>query len=322
MLGEAPSELFAPIDEEGWLWVHTEGRRWRPAVAASLPPLPRDEEQVRYCGLAGDAALRQAWAFYRLVLDVAEPRLGPARTWRAVLDFGCGWGRVLRLFLKHVPSDRLWGVDCLQEAIRLCGGDWARFHHIAPRPPTTLPDATFDLIYAYSVFSHLSEEAHWAWLREFRRLLRPGGLLVVTTRPRRFIEWCAQVRAWSPLPAWAKGTAAAFPEARAWLARYDAGEYCHVATGGGEGLDASFFGETCIPETYVRRRWPELLEILDVVADQARCEQDVIVARSPNRRGEPQRLLAEAGLTDGQESRRREILSSRTPAKNGVDESS
>src|SRR5438309_300916 len=45
------------------------------------------------------------------------------------------------------------------------------------------------LIYLYPVFSHFPEEMHLALLREFHRLLRPGGLLIAPTRQRNFILW-------------------------------------------------------------------------------------------------------------------------------------
>jgi SAM-dependent methyltransferase len=41
------------------------------------------------------------------------------------------------------------------------------------------------LIYALSVFSHLDEPLQRAWLAEFRRLLRPGGLLVLSVLGER-----------------------------------------------------------------------------------------------------------------------------------------
>lgn len=47
-------------------------------------------------------------------------------------------------------------------------------------PPTPYVSGSFDLIYALSVFSHLDEPLQRDWLAEFRRLLRPGGLLVLS----------------------------------------------------------------------------------------------------------------------------------------------
>ena len=97
------------------------------------------------------------------------------------LDFGCGSGRVARHLMDHVE---LTGVDVDAEAIAWCAkhlrGD---FRVIAPNPPLPFADATFDVVYAVSVFTHLDEKPQFAWLRELRRVLKPGGKLVASTHP-------------------------------------------------------------------------------------------------------------------------------------------
>ena len=50
-------------------------------------------------------------------------------------------------------------------------------------------DETFDLIYAISVFTHLTEELGRAWIAELRRLLRPGGLLMFTVHGRACLPY-------------------------------------------------------------------------------------------------------------------------------------
>ena len=42
----------------------------------------------------------------------------------------------------------------------------ANFETVEPFPPTSLPAGSFDLVFAYSVFSHLSEAAATAWVEE------------------------------------------------------------------------------------------------------------------------------------------------------------
>ena len=49
-----------------------------------------------------------------------------------------------------------------------------------PLPPLPYADGSFDLIYGVSVFTHLSEEHQRAWLPELRRILKPGGLLLLS----------------------------------------------------------------------------------------------------------------------------------------------
>ncbi|MCA1697943.1 MAG: class I SAM-dependent methyltransferase [Actinobacteria bacterium] len=55
-------------------------------------------------------------------------------------------------------------------------------------PPLPQPDAYFDLVWATSVFTHISD--HWsAWLLELHRLLKDGGLLIATFLGRGVLEW-------------------------------------------------------------------------------------------------------------------------------------
>lgn len=277
--GRSPAELFALVSDDFWLWCFTEGYRTDERLRALLPGFPPEDVQCRFTGAAGDQTMREAFAFYALVKSLE--RQHGRHPLQSVLEFGCGWGRVIRLFTRDIEPDRLWGVDCMSAAIDICRetNPFNRFELIDPFPPATLPSDTFDLVYAYSVFSHLSEPAHLAWLAEFRRILKPDGLLIVTTRPREFILTCAQMREVSEQPTWAAGTAMSFKNTAKALALYDQGEFLFEPTGGGDVLDASFFGETCIPQRYVVDNWTRFFEVVGYLDDRQLCLQNVIVAR-------------------------------------------
>lgn len=277
--GRSVHELFRECTDDFWFWCATEGYRHDARLRAILPTLPSEEEQFHFTGAAGDDTLREAFAFYTLVRSLCRQHMVHAP--ETVLDFGCGWGRIVRFFAKDVDRERLWGIDCTPEAIDLCKATNrdARFSLVAPLPPSQLPENAFDLVYSYSVFSHLSEDAHLAWLAEFRRILKPGGLLIATTRPREFILTCAKARAANETRDWALGTASAFPNTEDALARFDRGEFLYHGVGGGGVLDQSFFGETCIPQQYVRAQWTKWFAFVGFVDDRRVCIQNVIVVR-------------------------------------------
>ncbi len=101
----------------------------------------------------------------------------------AVLDFGCGCARVLAELEQRLGSGAtLLGCDIDEEAIR-----WAARHHPGmrfavngPLPPLPYEDASMDLVFASSVFTHVNEGSQQAWLEELRRILTPGGIAIVS----------------------------------------------------------------------------------------------------------------------------------------------
>lgn len=291
--GVSPRDAFSEVSDDYWLWMHTEGYRKSPQLRELLPGLPAESIQRGFTGSAGDTTLREGFVAYALFKRLAEECL-EGRELHTVLDFGCGWGRTIRFFLKDVEASELWGVDCHPLAIETCRqtNRWCRFELVDPLPPSNLPANTFDLIYCYSVFSHLSEEAHDQWLREFKRILGPGGVLIATTWPRQFILRCAELRSQETRAAWQWSAARAFPDTEAALASYDGGGYVHTPTGANnEVLTSAFFGETCIPQRYVETHWTECFDFVDFIDDRSRCPQNVIVVR----KGAPAAAFGERG---------------------------
>ena len=98
-----------------------------------------------------------------------------------VLDFGTGCCRIARHF-KDRPWD-LHGCDYNPRAVTWCRENLpfltAAVNDL--EPPAPYPDRTFDLVYAYSVLTHLTDRLGRAWIAEWRRLVGPGGLVLVTT---------------------------------------------------------------------------------------------------------------------------------------------
>lgn len=97
-----------------------------------------------------------------------------------VLDFGCGCGRVLR-HLGHLPA-ALFGCDTNPVAVDWCSDHlpFARVAVNALESPLDYDAESFDVVYALSVFTHLPARLQSHGMSEMRRVLKPGGVLVLS----------------------------------------------------------------------------------------------------------------------------------------------
>lgn len=135
----------------------------------------------------------------------------------AVLEWGCGCARITRHLRAAlgVRAGRLVAADADARAVDWCRAQSAALAGIefvahAPQPPLPFADAGFDVVLGFSVLTHLSERSARAWTADLARVLRPGGLVLLTTHGRgqrallsraerrRFDAGQIVVQAWAP----------------------------------------------------------------------------------------------------------------------------
>lgn len=114
---------------------------------------------------------------------------------RTILDFGCGVGRLaMPLFHWHkYPTHAVdvspWCVNVVKQ--RLTD---VNVQKISNLPNAPFADNTFDAVYAVSVWTHLPFERQWPWLREINRILKPGGIALITTSGYRALKYRREER--------------------------------------------------------------------------------------------------------------------------------
>ena len=249
--GGGSYELFRDLDADLWALLLTKEYDGYPNIRALLPDMPDPSLQELWNGASGVTLAGLGAGFYRKLRERFSDHGQVPLAGAHVLDFGCGWGRLTRFLARDVDPGGLHGCDPVQMILDVCRetgvpATLARSDFVPERVPF---DGPFDLAFAFSVFTHLSEAAQESSLRALHAALRPGAILIVTVRPPAYLHV-------SPL---LEPTPIESEEAR-YIFVPHAAEASHPQYGGGD----MTYGETVITLPYIRERWAPLFELLDV----------------------------------------------------------
>ncbi len=145
-------------------------------------PFPPPELRFLVAGTADPSwFLRGGKLSVETLVELLDKQGKSLDQFQAVLDQGCGCGRVLR-HLDTLPPGRLHGCDVNSLAIRWCQNNLlhATCDANGLEPPLPYPNRKFDLVYSWSIFTHFPEPLQSVWMQELRRVLVPGGYLVMS----------------------------------------------------------------------------------------------------------------------------------------------
>lgn len=107
-----------------------------------------------------------------------------------ILDWGCGPARITRHIQGLLPNAQVYGTDTNADTIA-----WNELHFnsisFVPQkqtPPLPFTDQQFDLIIGFSVLTHIPANMQEKWMNELYRILKPGGIIWLTTHGQYYIQ--------------------------------------------------------------------------------------------------------------------------------------
>jgi len=232
--------------------------------ALPLPPFENNE------GYAQTAGLLMYWLFgLSDYLKVMKKTQECAVDVRRVFDFGGSTGRVARHFYCQDEKREVWWCDfkvsSVQWSLKYFPAEMRVFLN-TNLPHLPIPDGYFDVVSAFSVFTHI-DDLETAWLLELKRVVRPGGMLYLTIHDDT--TWCdlkpddrlAQVIRSAP-----NGRSLAFdgspmPDDRvAFQFTHETNYNCHIFHS----------------QAYIRKNWGRFFDVVEILPNQHGAQAVVV----------------------------------------------
>jgi SAM-dependent methyltransferase len=148
-------------------------------ISRDTYPIPCAEDREGYSpGFDGTYWLSGFEDYLKIMEFVDKYSLKP----KAVFDFGCASGRLIRHYAAQTEIPEIWGSDINARHIRWLYENLPHtvkpiFNHCIPTLP--IPDKSIDVISAFSVFTHI-DTFETCWLAELQRIMSDDGLAYIT----------------------------------------------------------------------------------------------------------------------------------------------
>ena len=274
--------VFGHLDNDAWLEVLVRSIDDRQIEGVEFPGFPPPEFQSQLHGHFGRHSLTEAASFYNFVH--AKGLTGPASPWHGkgyMLDFGAGWGRITRMFMRDFPLRNIVGYEPSNRFCSVARGNNPFISFLSGEylPNGILPANRFNLVVGWSVFSHLSRMSAAAWLAEMERVTAPGAAIVMTTWGRRFLDrLAAEKQQWDAgqdIHWYSKVCLNAIGDITARIAEYEAGDFVWF-TGG----SSTLYGEAFVSKHALEKLLQECAPKLFIdTFDTTTLAQDAFVLR-------------------------------------------
>lgn len=271
-----------PLDQ--WIWLNRVGCFENASLKQFVSPFPPVELMQNVSGLTTERDFASHGADFYIALSAASPCSLTA--YKKLLDFGCGCGRLARMFKGH-PNE-LFGCDIDRRHI-----EWVKHALLnvnaevtSVSPPLPYAGDTFDAIISISIFTHLNEESQDKFLEELWRISAPQGYLFLTVHGKRALDRALNEKQIRAMISVEEGP---FQSA---VRQFTAGkhgfilQHGHLTTSNTWGSSSNRlvtepfeYGITFVPEEYVRSHWGKWFDVFDYRHGAIHDFQDIVVLR-------------------------------------------
>lgn len=140
---------------EDWLWLNRTRAFERPELRRFVSPFPPPALMQNVSGLESERDFASHGVDIFAALSVASPR--PLAEYKHIMDFGCGCGRLARMFKGH--GHKVSGCDIDRRHVEWTKDnlDYMQVKLSSVKPPLPYKDDDFDAIISISVFTHPSQ---------------------------------------------------------------------------------------------------------------------------------------------------------------------
>lgn len=209
-------------------------------------------------------------AIYRAIQN-ASPKM--LTDYKNVFDFGCGCGRLARMFKGH--PGQVTGCDLDRRHVDWINGNLPFMKAVQTKPNEALPfdDESFDAVISISVFSHLNELAQIFYLEELSRVSRSGAYLFLTTHGERAMRRALtedQIYKMLEIPS---------DELHKASIGMNEGSFNFVGQNGHLTSSKYAYGITFISPKYVHETWAKYFDVKSIVSGGIHDFQDIVVCR-------------------------------------------
>jgi SAM-dependent methyltransferase len=290
MTADKNYDLGCCLPADDWLWLNGRGIFDDPLLRSYVAPFPPEELMTNVSGLTNDRDFASHGVDIFRALIQASPK--PITDYLSILDFGCGCGRLARMFKGH--PNRIVGCDIDKRHVNWVAEnlDYMTACLTSVNPPLPFGDDEFDAIFSISIFTHLTEKSQDDFLAELSRIASSDGYLFLTVHGARAMERAKSEKMiwdmiWVDEQLFDKACTEFEHDRHAFILQQG-----HLTTVGPSNTDKLNgrtvkavieepyqYGITFIPEQYIFAHWAKWFHILEIRRGAIHDFQDIVVLR-------------------------------------------